>query len=47
LASPAERERRSAELFSWVHQGVVRVRIAKEFPLEAADDAHRLPKPLD
>lgn len=37
----AELERRAAELFTWIAEGTLRVRIGATFPLAKAADAHR------
>lgn len=36
-----ELERRARDLFEWIMQGAVRVRIDRTFPLEDAAEAHR------
>lgn len=42
LASQAERDWRSAELWQWIEDGALNVRIDQVLPLEKAADAHRL-----
>jgi NADPH2:quinone reductase len=41
VATRAELLRRSGDLFSWLLEGWLRLRIGAEFPLERAADAHR------
>jgi NADPH2:quinone reductase len=41
LATRQERERRSSQVFDWLAQGRLSVRIARKFRLEEAADAHR------
>jgi NADPH2:quinone reductase len=41
VAAPAELQRRTEELLGWVQDGSLRIRIGKEFRLDAAADAHR------
>jgi len=40
LTSGEERKRRVAELFSWITEGKLKVRIAKRFPLADTRAAH-------
>jgi len=40
-ASPGELGRRAADLFTWIAEGRLKLRIGHEYPLEAAADAHR------
>ena len=42
LATPEEREGRARDLFEWIADGKLRVRIARTFPLSEAAAAHRL-----
>jgi len=41
VATREELEQRSSELFSWIREGKLHVRIGAEFPLVRAADAHR------
>jgi NADPH2:quinone reductase len=41
IATRAELERRTADLFQWVQDGSLTVRIDREFPLADASEAHR------
>jgi NADPH2:quinone reductase len=41
IATPAELGRRAAELFNWIAEGTLRVRIGATFPLAQAAAAHR------
>jgi NADPH2:quinone reductase len=41
VATRDELVQRSTELFSWVKDGALKVRIGAEFPLVRAADAHR------
>lgn len=42
IALPEELEARCKDLFGWIQQGKVTIRIAQEFPLSKAADAHDL-----
>jgi NADPH:quinone reductase len=42
LTGPDERRRRAAELFGWVRDGSLKVRIARGFPLAEGAEAHAL-----
>lgn len=41
LRTPEERQSRTSDLFSWIQEGRLDVRIGERFPLERAADAHR------
>ncbi len=41
LRTPEERRARTDDLFSWIQDGSLDVRIGERFPLEQASDAHR------
>ncbi|HWA84970.1 MAG TPA: quinone oxidoreductase [Opitutus sp.] len=41
VATPGELRERSGELFRWVAQGALKVRVGEKFPLAAAAEAHR------
>ena len=41
VATPAELNRRAADLFAWIADGTLRVRIGATFPLAQAAEAHR------
>jgi len=40
VATRAELEQRSGDLFRWMQEGTLRVRIDREFPLARAGEAH-------
>lgn len=41
VAARAELERRSGDLFRWIQEGTLHIRIDREVPLARAEDAHR------
>jgi NADPH2:quinone reductase len=40
-ADPAEMRQRAAQVFRWIEEGKLKIRIGNEFPLRDAADAHR------